>query len=69
MTTLTLIFQGPASQARAALGGLLQRYRSAYFVEHSSTEYAVTADEPTARELSRLPQWATDTSPGLIQRQ
>jgi len=59
MTTLTLIFQGPASQARAALGGLLQRYRSAYFVERSSTEYAVTTDERTARELAQLPQWQT----------
>jgi hypothetical protein len=58
MTTLTLIFKGPASQARAALGGLLQRYRSAYFVERSSTEYAVTADDLTASELARLPQWS-----------
>ena len=58
MTTLTLIFKGPATQARAALGGLLERYRSAYFVERSRTEYAVTTDEDTARELSRLPQWS-----------
>jgi hypothetical protein len=59
MTTLTLTFNGPASQARQALGGLLQRYRSAYFVERSSNEYAVTADEVTAAELARQPQWST----------
>ena len=59
MTTLTLTFNGPASQARQALGGLLQRYRSAYFVERSSNEYAVTADEVTAAELARQPLWST----------
>ncbi|MBI3346662.1 MAG: hypothetical protein HY020_05560 [Burkholderiales bacterium] len=59
MTTLTLTFDGPPSQARKALGGLLQRYRSAYFVERSSNEYAVTADELTAAELARQPQWST----------
>jgi hypothetical protein len=59
MTTLTLTFTGPASQARQALGGLLQRYRSAYFVERGSNEYAVTADEFTAAELARQPQWST----------
>lgn len=48
MTTLTLVFNGPASQARQALGTLLRRYRSAYFVERSSNEYAVTADDVTA---------------------
>jgi hypothetical protein len=58
MTTLTLIFNGPSSQARQALGGLLQRYRSAYFVERSSLEYAVTADDATAAELARQPQWS-----------
>lgn len=59
MTTLTLTFNGPSSQARKALGGLLQRYRSAYFVERSSNEYAVTADEVTAAELARQPLWST----------
>ncbi|MFG6456445.1 hypothetical protein [Roseateles sp. BYS96W] len=59
MTTLTLTFNGPAHQARQALGGLLQRFRSAYFVERSSNEYAVTADEVTAAELARQPQWST----------
>ena len=59
MTTLTLIFNGPESQARKALGGLLQRYRSAYFVERSSNEYAVTADEATAAELARQPLWSS----------
>lgn len=58
MTTLTLTFNGPASQARQALGGLLQRYRSAYFVERNTNEYAVTADELTAAELARQPQWS-----------
>lgn len=58
MTTLTLIFNGPSSQARVALGGLLQRYRTAYFVERSSNEYAVTADDSTAAELARLPLWS-----------
>jgi hypothetical protein len=59
MTTLTLTFNGPASQARQALGGLLQRYRSAYFVERSSNEYAVTADDLTVAELARQPMWST----------
>jgi len=63
MTTLTLIFNGPASQARAALAGLLQSYRSAYFIERSSTEYAVTADEATADELAHLPRWTTTILP------
>lgn len=59
MTTLTLTFQGQPGDARKALGGLLQRFRSAYFVERSSSEYAVTADEATAAELARQPLWAT----------
>ncbi|MFG6430721.1 hypothetical protein [Roseateles sp. LYH14W] len=63
MTTLTLTFTGPASQARQALGGLLQRYRSAYFVERGSNEYAVTADEVTAAELARQPLWSTRPAP------
>lgn len=58
MTTLTLTFHGQPSEARKALGGLLQRYRSAYFVERSSHEYAVTADEVTAAELARQPLWS-----------
>lgn len=58
MTTLTLTFQGQPGDARKALGGLLQRFRSAYFVERSSSEYAVTADEATAAELARQPLWA-----------
>jgi len=58
MTTLTLTFNGPASQARQALGGLLQRFRSAYFVERSSSEYAVTADDATAAELASQPLWS-----------
>jgi hypothetical protein len=59
MTTLTLTFNGHPSEARKALGRLLQRYRSAYFVERSSNEYAVTADEVTAAELGRQPHWST----------
>lgn len=59
MTTLTLTFKGQPGEARKALGGLLQRYRSAYFVERSSNEYAVTADEDTAAELARQPLWST----------
>lgn len=58
MTTLTLTFTGHPSQARRALGGLLQRFRSAYFVERGSTEFAVTADEVTAAELARQPLWS-----------
>jgi hypothetical protein len=58
MTTLTLTFNGPPGQARKALGALLQRYRSAYFVERSSHEYAVEADEVTAAELAAQPQWS-----------
>lgn len=63
MTTLTLTFQGLPGDARKALGGLLQRYRSAYFVERSSHEYAVTADEATAAELARQPLWITRPMP------
>ena len=59
MTTLTLIFNGPANQARTALAALLQSYRSAYFVERSSTEYAVTADQDTADALAQLPRWTS----------
>lgn len=58
MSTLTLTFTGPAPDARRALVGLLQRYRNAHFVERSSHEYAVTADEATAAELARQPQWS-----------
>jgi len=59
MTTLTLTFNGPPGQARQALGGLLQRFRSAYFVECSSSEYSVTADDVTAAELAKQPLWST----------
>ena len=68
MTMLTLTFNGPPSQARQALGGLLQRYRSAYFVERSSNEYAVTADELTAAELARQPLWSSRVVPGQAAR-
>lgn len=68
MTTLTLTFNGPPSQARKALGGLLQRYRSAYFVERSSNEYAVTADEVTAAELARQPLWSSRVAQGQAPR-
>lgn len=64
MTTLTLTFTGPTSQARSALVGLLQRFRSAYFEERSGHEYAVTADEATAAELARQPQWSAQPAPG-----
>lgn len=57
MTTLTLTFTGPAPDARKALGALLQRFRAAYFVERSTLEYAVTADDATAAELARQPSW------------
>ena len=63
MHTLILTFNGPASQARQALGALLQRFRMAYFVECSSNEYAVTADEVTAAELARQPFWSASPSP------
>jgi hypothetical protein len=58
MTTLTLTFQGPGHQARAALGSLLQRFRNAQFVERTSTQFAVTADDDTAKQLTQLPDWA-----------
>ena len=58
MTTLTLTFNGPTPEARRALGALLQRFRTAYFVERSSHEYAVTADDATAEELMRQPLWS-----------
>ncbi|MDT9001944.1 hypothetical protein RQP53_21890 [Paucibacter sp. APW11] len=57
MTTLTLSYTGPSTQARQALGGLLQRFRTAYFVERSSHEYLVTADPATAAELAAQAQW------------
>lgn len=64
MSTLTLTFTGPTPEARRALVALLQRFRQAYFVERSSHEYAVTADEATAAELSRQPQWSARPSTG-----
>lgn len=63
MHTLILTFNSPASQARQALGALLQRFRMAYFVERSSNEYAVTADEVTAAELARQSFWSASHSP------
>lgn len=63
MHTLILTFNGPATQARQALGGLLQRYRKAYFVERSSNEYAVTTDDATAAELAQQPSWSARPSP------
>lgn len=68
MTMLTLTFNGPSSQARKALGGLLQRYRTAYFVERSSNEYAVTADDLTAAELARQPLWSIRVTQAASQR-
>lgn len=62
MHTLILTFNGPANQARQALGGLLQRFRKAYFVERSSNEYSVTADDVTAAELARQPFWSASPS-------
>lgn len=69
MTTLTLTFNGPESQARRALGGLLQRFRTAHFVERSITEFAVTADEATAAELIRQPQWSARWPQDRVTRQ
>ncbi|MGM9514770.1 hypothetical protein ACS5PK_11000 [Roseateles sp. DB2] len=63
MTTLTLTFNGAPSQARKALGELLLRYRSAYFIERSSHEYLVTADERTADELAAQAQWSIRPAP------
>ena len=68
MTTLTLTFNGPSTQVRKALGGLLERYRSAYFVERSSNEFAVTTDEVTAAELARQPEWSTRVTREQAQR-
>lgn len=61
MATLTLTFNGPSQLARPALGQLLQRFRTAYFVERSTREYAVTADDLTAAEIARQPQWSAAT--------
>ncbi len=63
MTMLTLTFNGPTPEARRALGALLQRFRTAHFVECSSHEYAVTADDATAEELKRQPQWSARPLP------
>ena len=63
MTQLTLTFNGPPGHARRALGELLQRFRDAYFVERSSHEYLVTADDVTATELARLTEWSTRLAP------
>ncbi|MCV2362308.1 hypothetical protein LNV23_02455 [Paucibacter sp. DJ1R-11] len=62
MTTLTLTFNGAPLQARQALGELLLRFKSAYFVERSNTEFLVTADEATASELARQKQWSSAVS-------
>lgn len=69
MTSLTLTFNGPSTEARRALGGLLQRFRTAYFVERSSHEFAVTADDDTAAELARQPLWSARVAPGAQPRQ
>lgn len=63
MTTLTLTYNGTPGQARKALGELLLRYRSAYFVERSSDEYLVTADPQTAHELAAQAQWSIRPAP------
>lgn len=69
MHTLTMTFKGPPSQARQALGALLQRFRSAYFVERNSGEYAVTADDHTAAELARQPLWSSRPAPESAERE
>ncbi|OYU28229.1 MAG: hypothetical protein CFE41_07000 [Burkholderiales bacterium PBB2] len=66
MTTLTLTFNGAPLQARQALGELLLRFKSAYFVERSSTEFLVTADEATASELARQAQWSSALATGPV---
>ena len=66
MTTLTLTFTGTPGQARKALGELLLRYRSAYFIERSSDEYLVTADERTASELATQAQWSIRRAPDPV---
>ncbi len=63
MTQLTLTFHGTPGNARRALGDLLQRFRSAYFVERSSNEYLVTADDVTAAELARQADWSARQAP------
>lgn len=68
MTTLTLTFNGPQTQARQALVGLLQRFRSAYFEERAVSEYAVTADDATAAALAREPQWSARPTPATAAR-
>ncbi len=64
MTTLTLTFNGAPRQARQALGELLLRFKSAYFVERSSTEFLVTADDATASELARQELWSSAVALG-----
>jgi hypothetical protein len=64
MTTLTLTFNGAPRQARQALGELLLRFKSAYFVERSSTEFLVTADAATATELARQELWSSAVAHG-----
>ncbi len=66
MTTLTLTFTGTPGQARKALGELLLRYRSAYFVERNSHEYLVTADARTAAELAAQAQWSIRRAPDPV---
>ena len=68
MTMLTLTFNGPPSQARRALGELLLRFRSAFFVERSGSEYAVIADDVTAAELARQPLWSSCQTPQSTQQ-
>lgn len=68
MTTLTLIFNGPQTQARKELVGLLKRFRSAYFEERAVSEYAVTTDETTAAALAREPLWSTRRTPMMASR-
>jgi len=59
MTTLTLTYpRSPRTRRARRWPNCLQRFRSAYFVERSNTEYLVTADGKTALELKRLPEWS-----------
>ena len=59
MTTSTLLFTGPAQQARIQLVHVLKEFPQVSFRERAPTEYEVTAaDASTLKALGSKPGWS-----------
>lgn len=59
MTTSILRFDGPSTQSRIQLVGLLREFPLVSFRERAPTEYEVTtADEASLRALAGKPGWS-----------